>query len=102
MQTDFSLSRPGRLFIDGVARCDGCQDLLGPSQLGLRRWDGRRWAEVPLGQANRIVACNRWSEGCAGADARGSIDVAPGSYRLFAQTGHSTGRGGESEPIFPF
>ena len=96
--TEFTVSRADRLFVDGVARCENCQQLMNDWQLALQRWDGARWTNLFLGQANRVISCAGWSERCNDTGGRAWLGVAPGRYRLWAHTGFSTGGGGDFYP----
>ena len=95
---EFTVAEPGRLFVDGVARCEGCQQLLNDRQFQLQVWDGSRWGVIPLGLGDRVQRCMNWADSCQNKGRADSVAVRPGRYRLWAHTGYGTGSGGELYP----
>jgi len=86
-EVEFTLDQPTRYFLDGVARCDGCYNVLASWQFTLLQWDGSAWQAVWIGFADHIERCTQWDQGCrfdASAPEPGTLEL--GRYKLWAQS----------------
>lgn len=86
-EVTFDIDEPTRYYIDGVARCDGCYNVMGGGQWVLLHWDGSAWQSVWVGFADHVEKCTRWDEGCDfTAPAPGPGLLEPGRYKLWVQS----------------
>lgn len=82
---EFQISEPGRIFVQGSARCDTCTLL----EFSLQKWSNRTWEKVTLYSGDLVSVCTTGTscpdKNFPPADTLPRVE--PGRYRLHAHTG---------------